>query len=97
MADQIEIERFIHEGHESYVVKPENIDTYWDNDYDLDDQAGWEDRYKHEANVLFSVFDEHRDIKNIIEIGCRTGQTWRFSFRCIREDITYDRVDGSER
>lgn len=94
MADQIDIERFIHEGHESYVVKPENIDTYWDNDYDLADQAGWEDRYKHEANVLFSVFDEHRDIKSIIEIGSGPGKLGDLISN-VREDIIYDRVDGS--
>ena len=93
MADQIGIERFLHEGHESYVVKPENIDTYWDNDYDLDDEAGWENRYKHEVNVMFNVFDKNPDINKIIEIGSGPGKLGDLILS-IKKEMIYDRIDG---
>jgi len=93
MTNQIELERFLLEGHESYVVKPENIDTYWDNDYDLADPGGWENRYKHEANILFNIFDSVQEIKSIIELGSGPGKLGDLVLN-IRKDLVYDRVDG---
>ena len=47
MTDQVGLARFYREGHETYVLEQENIDTYWDNNYDLDDPKGGEQRYIH--------------------------------------------------
>ena len=73
MANQIGLERFLHEGKDSYVVKPENIDTYWDNDYDMMDPSGWEARYIHEANIILTVCKENAPVNNILEIGSGDG------------------------
>ena len=59
MANQIGLQRFLREGDESYIYKPEDIDTYWDNDYDLRDHSGWEKRYIHEANIILTVCKEN--------------------------------------
>ena len=93
MADQVGIERFPNEGYESYVVKPENIDTYWDNDYDLKDPGGWENRYRHETAVLLNVFDMIPDINYILEIGSGPGKLGDWVIRA-KSNIIYDRIDG---
>jgi 2-polyprenyl-3-methyl-5-hydroxy-6-metoxy-1,4-benzoquinol methylase len=93
MANQIGHQRFLHEGNDSYVVKPENIDTYWDNDYDLKDPDGWEQRYLHEANLLLSIAQNSGPIKNILDIGSGPGRLGDLVLEK-NPELTYDMVDG---
>lgn len=99
MSDQIGLERFLHEGSESYVAKPENIDTYWDNDYDLEDPSGWEVRYKHEANIVLGIVQDHGPINSILDIGSGPGRLGDLVLRNSSilgksSELMYDRVDG---
>lgn len=93
MSDQIGQRRFLLEGSKSYVINPENIDTYWDNDYDLKDPSGWEQRYFHEANLLLSVAMERGPIKNILDIGSGPGRLGDLVLSQ-NPQLIYDRVDG---
>ena len=93
MANQIGLERYLHEGDESYVFKPEDIDTYWDNDYDLEDPNGWETRYTHEANVILTVCKENAPINTILDIGSGPGRLGDLVLG-VNSELIYDRVDG---
>tara|TARA_B100000519_G_C14192600_1_gene413882 strand:- start:216 stop:938 length:723 start_codon:yes stop_codon:yes gene_type:complete len=93
MANQIGLQRFLLEGDESYVYKPEDINTYWDNNYDLMDPSGWEQRYIHEANIILTVCKENAPINNILDIGSGPGRLGDLILG-INNDVIYDRVDG---
>ena len=92
MTDQVGLARFYREGYETYLLEPENIDTYWDNNYDLDDPKGWEQRYIHETVLISNVIDKH-GVKNILELGSGPGVLGNKVLDKY-PNIIYDRVDG---
>jgi 2-polyprenyl-3-methyl-5-hydroxy-6-metoxy-1,4-benzoquinol methylase len=79
----------------SYLNRPrkDDIDTYWDDDYDLDDTVGWEDRICYESRVLQYVINTY-DIKKVIELGSGTGNLGD-KVLTNNPTITYHMVDGS--
>lgn len=69
----------------------ESIDTYWDDDYDLKDIGGWENRHTHEANIISSIITK-LDIKKVLELGAGPGNV---ADKVINStNVTYHIVDG---
>jgi SAM-dependent methyltransferase len=75
-------------------VRGDNIDTYWDNDYDLDDPGGWDFRYNYEADLLSAIISENpTKISTVLELGSGPGHLGEKLLEKI-STLQYDRVDG---
>jgi 2-polyprenyl-3-methyl-5-hydroxy-6-metoxy-1,4-benzoquinol methylase len=69
----------------------ESIDTYWDNDYDLDDPGGWEHRHEHEAALISQVISQ-LSLKKVLELGSGPGN---LATKIIdKTNVDYTLVDG---
>lgn len=86
-----EIFRFPEEVHFRNTTRRDNIDTYWDSDYDLVDHWGWEARINYESHIIKSIIETHKTDK-ILELGCGTGNLGDKVIRAT--DVTYHMIDG---
>lgn len=64
--------RFNEEQTYRNTMRRDNIDTYWDSDYDLADTGGWDNRHKYEASIISGIIKEY-NITKAIELGAGTG------------------------
>jgi 2-polyprenyl-3-methyl-5-hydroxy-6-metoxy-1,4-benzoquinol methylase len=69
----------------------DSIDTYWDDDYDLKDSGGWENRHTYEAEILSHIVKE-LGIKKALELGSGPGN---LATKIIdKTNIDYTMIDG---
>ena len=80
-------------GQKNYSGKKriESIDDYWDNDYDLYDEYGWENRHEYESNMLSAVITDLK-LSKVLELGSGPGN---LADKIIKKtNISYHAVDG---
>lgn len=85
---------FRYAGEEKKRNKPagDNIDTYWDDDFDLKDEGGWHHRHEHEVQLLSYVIKEF-NINKILELGAGPGSLGHKLLK-IHKNLKYHNVDG---
>ena len=77
-----------------YVNRPrkDDIDTYWDDDYDLYDPNGWEHRIGYESVIIQHILNTY-NLSKVLELGSGTG-TLGNKVLTASPSITYHMVDG---
>lgn len=70
----------------------DNIDEYWDSDYDLKDSAGWDQRYEHESKIISYIINTYGS-KKILELGSGPGNLCT-KIVSSNEELSYHLVDG---
>lgn len=86
--------RFTEErDHKNYTKtgRLDSIDEYWDTDYDLKDEGGWERRHEHEATILSHIITQ-LSISNVIELGSGPGN---LGDKVVKQtNVSYTMIDG---
>jgi 2-polyprenyl-3-methyl-5-hydroxy-6-metoxy-1,4-benzoquinol methylase len=70
----------------------DNIDVYWNDDYDLADTVGWDQRYDHEASIISDII-ETCGIKKVLELGSGPGTLATKILNKV-EGVNYFMIDG---
>jgi SAM-dependent methyltransferase len=74
-------------------LRGDDIDTYWDDDYDLVDTKGWEARYEFESGLLTNILFNNIRFQTVLELGSGPGRLGDMVLTRF-PSLQYDRVDG---